>query len=474
MKLKITIDGQVIDLNPNMKATLERFNPLLNFESIRGAMVVDFEVPFSPTNDKIFGHYRNRQVSYPDRSYYCEKTANGFMLEKGVVELRNVTEGGYLLAFTQNLGEIFGDYQTLPINLIDWGSEAIPGTILPTADHLTDKYCFPTILNPSFYGKETVSGFVGKVNEWTGAAWNTDAPHVPMFFLRWLFEEIADLCDFTFQGEFFESDIFKKCILYNTFSLDERTTIEYKSHLPAMSIPDLLKALRKLYNVVMFFDVQNRVLTAKFAKTLFNQPVTLNLSKQWVPSNNRSPERANRLELSWVLDSTDGLMKIPPTDFLRYQTDPTGIRKGTLFPITSAFSTLPTDGTTGFAMADQPGITPTAGQLGNSFSPRILFWHGLVSGHPTATNTLDDVTLAWHGSNNLVTNFWQEYEAFRINTSLKSAKMSLTAKHAWQLDFHARQGEHIAAYINGRNYLIGDMKIPLPITSVSDVSLWEM
>jgi hypothetical protein len=52
--------------------------------------------------------------------------------------------------------------------------------------------------------------------------------------------------------------------------------------------------------------------------------------------------------------------------------------------------------------------------------------------------------------------------------------MSLTAKHAWQLDFHARQGEHIAAYINGRNYLIGDMKIPLPITANSDVSLWEM
>lgn len=473
MKLKITIDGQAIDLNPNMKATLERFNPLLNFESIRGAMVVDFEVPFSPTNDKVFGHYRNRQVGYPDRSYYCEKTANGLMLEKGVVELRNVTERGYLLSFTQNLGEIFGDYQTLPINLIDWGSETIPGTILTTADHLTAKYCFPTILNPSFYGKEAVSGFAGKVNEWTGSAWNPDAPMVPMFFLRWLFEEIAELCDFTFQGEFFESDLFKKCIIYNTFSLDDRTTIEYKSHLPAMSIPELLKGLRKLYNLVLFFDVQNRVLTAKFGKTLFNQPVTLNLSSKIVPSYNRSPERANRLELDWQLDSTDGLMKVPPSDFLRYQTPQDGIRKGTLFSVVSSISTLPTD-VTGFAKADQPGITPIAGQLNNSFSPRVLFWHGVVSGHPTATNTLDDVTLAWHGSNNLVVNFWQEYRDWRAATSLKQSKMNLSAKEIYQLDFHGRQGEYISAYINGRNYLIGDMKTPLPIVDNSDVSLWEM
>ncbi len=89
--------------------TLEKYNPIFDFNEIRGAKVMDFTVPFSPVTDRLFNWYGLHQTSYEGNRLYCEKYADGLLIEKGFVELLDVREEGYVLFFSQNLGEFWGD-----------------------------------------------------------------------------------------------------------------------------------------------------------------------------------------------------------------------------------------------------------------------------------------------------------------------------------------------------------------------------
>ncbi len=464
---QIKIENKVVDINPGMIITLNRFNPIFDFNEIQGAKVYDFALPFTPRNDKILGYLNNPQVSWKSKDLFCEKYVHGELIERGFVEVKEVTNSGYNIIYTQNLGEIFGDFQKLPLNLIDFGSEPIPGALTASANHLTDKYCFPAVSNPAFYGTAIPPTYNGYMNEYTSGAYVATAPKVPFLFLRWVLEQIGTLCNFTFEGDFVADAIMKRLVFYNTFSLDGRTTIEYRNHLPEITIPDLLKELRKLFNLGLFFDVRSRVLRMKYVDDILAAPTTLNWSKKFAPVANRAPELATRLELDWEVDGNDGLMKVRPSDYDKY----TSVGEGLLFPIKTRFSAPDVDGN-GRIKVEQPGITPVNNQLNNRFGPRLAFWADMVGGIPTASNQYGGYRLAWHGANNLVSNFWAGFEAFRNNTFRRVMLGDLTATDIAMIDMHRRAGETMAVHIHGRDYIIGNQRINLPLRGVSELELW--
>ena len=148
---QLRIDGYPVQTPPDIRVTLEKYNPAFDFGQIRGSKTTDFSLPVVPVNQKIFAWYENPQMGFNNQVLKAEKYADGQLIEQGFVALREATNSIYTIYFTQNLGEIFGPYQSVLLNLLPLGSEPVP-TPSPEADHLVDQYAWPTVINPSFYG----------------------------------------------------------------------------------------------------------------------------------------------------------------------------------------------------------------------------------------------------------------------------------------------------------------------------------
>ena len=469
---QIKIDGKKADWQQGTSVRLNRKNPVFEYNSITGNLVNDFILPFSQTNDSLFAHFGNPQTQYPDRDYVCEKYVDGQRIEHGLIQLKEVTADGYQVIYVQNFGEFFGDFQAITLNKIDFGSESL--ALVANANHLTDKYCFPIIENKGFYGSNVKEGYNNLVNEYVSGAYVSTAPKTPMLFLRFIFERIAAICNCSFSGEFFAHPAIQRLIIYNTFAIDGATSITFQNHLPEITIPELLKEMGKLFNLSIFINLQTRNITIRFTNELLLSDTKLNWTNKVVPNAQRSPEPANRLELDWDLDGNDDTMKVIPSDFVKYQTPQDNVRKGVLSPLRSKFSSLIKNSVSGLSVATQAGITADFNQKNSVFSPRLLFWNGLVISKPTATNQFENYRLSWHGEHNLKAEFWSKYEEFRVQTCSRKMMVNLNAYDLSQIDFHRNNGENIAVHIRGKDYYIDEIATPLPLDGqLSEVLFWE-
>jgi hypothetical protein len=469
MSFEIRIDNVRVDLKPKQSIRLNRYNPLFDFSGIVGSVVNDFALPFTPINDKLFGWFREAQMKFPNRQYYCEKRADGYIIERGFIELVDCTESEYIVSFTMNLSEVFGDYQQTSLNKLPMGVDAAP-IIVKAANHLTDKYCWPTVANASFYGTNTQAGYNGKMNDWSGGGINANA-RVPMFFLAYVFERIGELCNFTFSGSFFDSDVFKRAVVYNTYSLDDVSTIIYENHLPDLTVRELILELRKLFNLSIFFDVRKRNMRAEFSDEVLERATSLNWTTKVTPTNARTPWRQNRLELDWSLESGDKVMKRSPlpTGFDKYLTAET--QTGSIFPVKTAISTIQVE--SGLATVEQTGISPRFDQSGGSFAARIGFWGGVVADVPILTNEYGGYKLAWSGAGNIQEKFWAKTENLFSGTSTKSVIANLNAIDLHRIDWHNNPNAVHSIYIRGKEYYIASVETLLPLQGVSKLELWD-
>lgn len=464
----LKLDGEIVDMQAGQSVTLERYSPLFDFDVIRGGKVLDFGLPFSQKNDALFNWFGLHQSRYEGKKYYCEKYAEGILFEKGFVELLDVTDAGYQVFFSQNLGDFFGDYQTTPLDLIDFGNENV--NLKVDFDYLVDKVAFPSIKNKAFFGDNVKSGFTGIVNEVVGGSFTAGSPKVPFVSLKYIFERIGTLCNISFSGEFFESEWFRRGLIDNTFALDDATVIRFQNHLPKLTIPEFLKELGKLLNVAIYIDSINRVVQMRFREDRMKQATGMNLTSKVQPSRGRKPERATRLELDWELDGGDNLMKVVPSDFLKYQ----GVGDSDVFfSLKTKFSTRLKDEASGLAICEQVGISKEFNQQGNSFSAKLLLWNGVVGGVPVATNEWGGYRLAWHGANNLVASSWSYYEAWRRTTATRTVFARLSAADLAALDYHVSGGENSVVHIQGRDYYVDNIRINLPITGYATMELWD-
>jgi hypothetical protein len=462
------IDGNIIDISPKQSITLERFNPIFDFGVVRGNKVNDYTVPLTPKNNKIFGYFNNRQVKYHNRSFLCEKIADGIIIEKGFVEIQDLTPDGYVIYYTQSLGDLFGDFQTTLMTQIDFGVEPIPSPIPLAYNYTTDKYCFPSIKNAAFYGTNELEGFTGYTNY---TERSPVGPIVPMMGFPFVFSKIAEKCNVEFKGSFFQSDWYKFGVMENLFSLDGQTEIRYQNHFWEMTIPDFIKELGILLNLSLFCNTINRVITIHLTDELMNQPTTWDLTEKIDPAINRKVLKENRLEFDWEVDSSDNLMKVRPLEFQKYTSPTNG--SGTLFKLTSKISTRTTDPGDGVAYAEQIGISTRFNQLTSQSSPKMLLWNGVTSGYQFATNQRGDLKLALHGEKNLIKSQYSTYESWRRKTVGRTIKANLTALDLQKLNFHQQEGENLSFYAHGKSYWIENLRVNLPLTGATTLTVWE-
>ena len=456
----VRINGQPLDLAPKTKVLWEFNNPYLLYDRIESSKASFPSIPFSDNNQRVFEYYHEPQASVALGEFDCEQYFGGELIRAGYFILTEASErGGYVGAFTDRLGKFFGDFQTKLLTEIDFGSVAVPTVLTPTlSDALGQVCCFPTILNPDFYGTNgTGMGYSGKVNDYASGAYTTTGPKVPMISVKWLLQKIAAVTGTTIEGDFLTHPVWQHLIMYNTRALDAATEVVIKNHLPELTLEQFLIELRKLPNLMFTFNSPEKKLRIDFWEDRLAAVTTKNWTAKLVAGGIKTPEMNRRLQLGSEQDGGDGLMKDKPALTVDYLTpelaEPTGIAV-----LKSKFSTLLVDESTGYPVAKQAGITEQFQQTTNKFAPRLLFWHGLADGRPKALPSKDGIALYWTGATGLAAQYWQRTEAMKATAFYLKTDLMLNESDLAQLDFGTKY------HLDGVDYLIASLAAELPIS----------
>ncbi|PMD97403.1 hypothetical protein BWI97_07170 [Siphonobacter sp. BAB-5405] len=458
--VELRINGQVIDLAPSAGASFEKVNPYFTYEDIYTDQVQVPSIPLSQRNRRILGFLDLPRLGSNLPRFFLQKFYNGQLIHEGLALVTDVTAFAIQMTAVQPIGEFFGDYQFQKLSEIDLGTVPRPGVITPVLlDTGQPAYCFPTIVNPDYYGTNGGSvGYSGRVNHYGSGSYQA-GPLVPMPFLSYVLKKIAALTGTTLKGTFFQHPVWSQLVLYNTRALDSQQQITLTRHLPGeMTLIQLLIELRKLLNLSFTFDTVNKVLEIDATDDILSTPATLDWSDKLVKGGRKIIERNRRLQLSMSLDSGDQLQKDKPEQLADYLT-PEFAPDLSIAKLTTSFSTLLIDQESGLASTKQVGSTELFSQLASTWSPRLLLWNGLQSGLPRALPTLAGKSLFWNGVGGVFETCWQRTEKFRRGLSYLDAQMILDETDIATLNFKK------SIHVNGCNYFIVRVSGNLPLTS---------
>ena len=456
---EIRIDGQVVDLTPNAQVTLDRTNPHFVYESL---VTIKMGLPamgFTKRNRQIFGHYELPLLGeFPQ--YRLEYYFGGQLLQEGFFILTEASERGYTGAFTDKSGLFFGDYSGQKLNEIDFDSVALTSPLSPVVSVSSQgAYCFPTVLNPDFYGTNGVSlGYAGRVNEYASGAY-LGAPNVPMPFLRYFLAQLAQKTSTTIAGTLLTDPTWQQAIIYNTRALDGAMTIKLSKHLPEMGIEDYLVELRKLLGLTFDFNTVEKKLTIGFLEDLMSKPTKLDWSRKAVAGEIKRTELNRRLEFGYELDGGDQLMKDKPALLGNYTTPNPFSNSVGIAKLSTKISTVLVSDSTGTLTSRQVGQSEQFNQLTQRAAPRLAFWLGLQSGQPKATNTLNGQALYWTGPNGLAAKRYVRLEAMRKDVFYLEKDFILSQTDLATFDFSEK------IHVNGTDYYVLNLQTTLPLTS---------
>ena len=465
MYTDIRIDGESLDLGAVVKVPMDLISPHLSYDTIPGSLANVPSIPFSVKNQRIFEYCEMPQAGNDLYSYDCEMFYNGALIYRGKAFVTDSDPlSGYVLKAGDDYGRFFGVYSNIPLTEIDLGTLPIPAILTAIIkDKGIDAVCFPTIVNPDFYGTNGVAvNYSGFVNECEDGVYTASGPKVPQLFVGYLLKQIAQLTGVTVSGDFFTHPTWSKLLITNWRALDLDQTITINRHVPAWTIGTLLIELRKIPNLRLRFDRINKTLTIDFWEPFIDQVPTKDWTLKAKPGHRKFPEFNRRLQLAFDLDGGDSLMKDKPAALGDYFTPVTGNLGGDaigLAKVPMKLSTFLIDEETGLPIARQTGVTTEFNQLNVNTAPRLLFWHGLIDGIPAAFPSLDGISLYLVGPSGIAARSWARTEQMRREMFYLQKKFTLNETDLALLDF----SEPI--HYNGLNYLIAHIQGELPITS---------
>ncbi|WP_031527016.1 hypothetical protein [Dyadobacter crusticola] len=465
MYTDIRIDGESLDLGEAPKLPVNLVNPHLTYEQIPNSVANIPNIPFSVRNQRIFEYAEMPQAGNDLYSYLCEVINNGAIVYKGNAYVKESDpQTGYALDATDDLGRFFGLFSDLPLTELDLGTVELPPVL--TADLMMagkKAVCFPSILNPDYYGTNGPAldpPFTGIVNEYTGTAYAAAGPKVPMLFVSFLLDRIAQLTGVTLSGSFLTHPVWQTLILTNWRALDGDQVVTVNRHVPAWTIGQFIIELRKIPNLRYKFDTPNKRLQLDFWEPQMDLTPVKDWTAKATPGHKKIPEFNRRLQLAFELDGGDSLMKDKPEIMGDYFTPATGNLGGDaigLVKVPIRLSTFLVDETTGLPVAKQTGVTKEFNQLAVTTAPRLLFWHGITENQPLASPELAGIRLYLTGPGGIAATSWKRTERLRREMFYLRKSFTLSEIDLATLDFSQ------PIHYKGLNYLVAHVAGDLPI-----------
>jgi len=462
--IRIEINGRVVETTQSGVIELDLVNPHLTYETIQRSAIKAPVFPGTARNHAVFGHvYEPTSVS-GFGEYSWKHYLDGDLIREGFFRLNEASKAGYSGEFDDRLDQFFGEWHFKNLDELPLGSLPLSlpagGVVVESG---MDAYALPTVLNSDYFGTNPAT-YTGAMNDYASGSYLSDSPKVPMFFVPYVCKKIGDLTGVTITGEFLSHPIFSKLLLFNT--REAVSTVTIANHLPKMAVIDFFMELRKLPNLKLDFDTVNKKLTIDFWDEALGAAPAFDWSKKAIESEIKKLETKRRLQLQFELDSSDALMKDKPVEVSDYLTPEIVGETNTDFATVKArFSTLLTDAATGLSICKQVGVTEQFGQLTARFSPRLLFWNGMISGKPAATNSHGGYSLFWNGTNGLAEKCWKNTELLRQDQFYLKKNFALTGVDLARLDFSKK------IHVAGVNYLLAAIQITNPIKGVAQCLL---
>ncbi len=185
--LEVKINSTVVDLPENVSVPISLVSPYLLYDTIPSNEIKPPVFPASPNNKGVFGYAHEPTSGGVMAEFKLEMSYNGELLYEGFFRLvEGSADKGYSGGYTEKIDEFFGEYQNKLLSELPLGQITMPGTL--TATPLNDlgmpAVCFPTILNPDYYGTNGGT-YTGKMNDHNGTGYVANTPLVPMVFVKY-------------------------------------------------------------------------------------------------------------------------------------------------------------------------------------------------------------------------------------------------------------------------------------------------
>ncbi|MGQ1890653.1 hypothetical protein ACT29H_09445 [Thermophagus sp. OGC60D27] len=252
--LQIIVDNQAIDLYGDTEIRVEENFPYFDYEGIQSGVVWHFDVPVTPTNEKIFNYANYVNVRGKIRLYDASIKINGIPIAKGKLTLSYAREIQYRVSVVLN---DFGvDFDGINMNDCD-GSFSLGSSqeerILNAKEinngNIEAPFRFPAIYAPEFYGElnnvgegKYNSNFLGILNNWDYLnekfIENEDGKHFntlcPQFFVKDALILALELKKWRLKGNLLDESMFNQLLVHNNVSIDK----EFLDHLLRISFSD--------------------------------------------------------------------------------------------------------------------------------------------------------------------------------------------------------------------------------------------
>lgn len=458
---KIIINGIIADLKGATKQELVFQNPMWDYEGMLGEYGLPFSLPFSPTNDRIFGNARSEFSATPAPTYICEQYLNDDLVGEGLIVLKD-TNGAYNINFTSNLRDIFTPvsgsvrYDGFLRDILPAGPSVNPVANRNALVTWNNQVCYPFIFNDQFYAANAPGGWDNNLNSYNAGYLNTT--FVPAVSVKYILTQIASYYGITIVGDFVTDTGFDKLVVLTNSAEDGSVTSNLKLAVGDETVASFINNLRNLFGLTGDVDLLNKKITLDYANKYFNAEVTADWSQfcGQMASKNQPPYTGVELDYN----GEDDKAYKEATTFVKYATDFPAVggdlNKNRL--IKSNFSPLDLSAGIQPSRISMNGRTTVNGQSQKPVKVRVGFYRDMTSiagvSRPTLSNTSSPATYSFRTDATIgstffrLTDFFKNEETFWQNTFQANFMINLRKINLSSFDLKSK------VHINGWNYLI--------------------
>lgn len=230
--IELRLQGTTLDIDTTTGISFNRQTPLFNDERIKGSRSEPINLLDTPHNNRTLKHLKylrhaNSAYIYKDAEIYF---ASG-VLYRGALAVSGFN-GDYEAIFTVSVVVI--EAARRPLHTIFWGNPIHLGnTSQAVASYCqTDKpqlgLSFPLIHNEEFYDDDNWSAIINRKGAPSSLVNTTQTGNsnsfMPCFYLKFIFEKLAEQLNFTFKGDLFDAPWWPAILLHSRVPLDATDT----------------------------------------------------------------------------------------------------------------------------------------------------------------------------------------------------------------------------------------------------------
>ena len=238
--LELIANGNILDVE-DVSFNITLRSPL---DDEPGGFIFTFTIPYTNQNAKAFGFpFQITGINSVTSHREGSIIDNGIVLKKG--KWQATSTNGLTISIDMYIAAgsfyEFIDGKMLP-ELFDIELE-YPDMMLHVKEHTLLSFPqvnhnYPTIYNPSFYGKDDQSvnpHFLGVLNDWEGEDLYVTPTNnnsiSPQLYLGFILKRIFEFAGFTISGDFFTNEFFQHSMLYNNFALDKLVPTKFSGEM---------------------------------------------------------------------------------------------------------------------------------------------------------------------------------------------------------------------------------------------------